>query len=422
MFGRSQIYRRDVGGCLQRSSIRAPERMGRGRYTDFLERPEMSPLATQIRANNFSLLRILFATLVILSHSSELIDGNRSREILTRLFGTISFGILAVDGFFVVSGYLITKSYLSSEPISYLFKRILRIYPGFVVAFIISIALCSYFPAHSTMMPKIELFDNVLNSIVLISPGIKTAYTGSFYPSSNASMWTISYEFHCYLMIMLLGFVGLFKRARILLLITIFAVSAYLVYPENHVLGDPSSSISVAAGFGTQVIHKIKSISLESPIEDLRFLGIFLVGSCFYVFRDVIPYRAGFAAVAAVLLLGCLFSEHLAEPGLAVFGGYIIFWFAFHVEPFSISRFFNKTDLSYGIYLYAWPIQKVLISQLPSITPNELFFLTLILCLVMAYFSWSFIEKPFLNLRSLYRPHGGGHRLALDVGSEPATK
>jgi peptidoglycan/LPS O-acetylase OafA/YrhL len=368
---------------------------------------EMGQRATQARANNFSILRILFATLVILSHSYELIDGNRSREILTRIFGTISFGILAVDGFFIISGYLITKSYLSSAPVNYLFKRILRIYPGFIVAFIVSIILCLYVSSHSLAMPVKEFFDNIVNLFFLISPDIKTAYPRSFYPLPNGAMWSISYEFHCYLIIMLFGVLGIFGRKNLLLSITILLLAASLIHPEKYTpyaLGATPSSIHKSTELGIRLLHRIKAALLRSPLDDIRLLGIFLVGSCYYIFRDAIPYRGHFAAIAAVLLTICMFSNRLAEPGLAVFGGYIIFWFALHVEAFPISKFFNKTDLSYGIYLYAWPIQKVLISRVPHIGPYELSISTFILCVIAAYFSWTFIEKPFLNLKSVARP------------------
>jgi peptidoglycan/LPS O-acetylase OafA/YrhL len=357
-------------------------------------------------ANNFSTLRIAFAILVVFSHSSALLSANG--DLLTRLSGTISFGVLAVDGFFIVSGYLITKSFLSAPPKTYLTKRILRIYPGFIVAFALSIALCTYVSSHSLAMPKRDIADNLLNLLFLISPSVKPAYPGSLFPICNASLWTISYEFHCYLMILLLGVLGVLKRPKIMLALSAVALLAYAIHPENYVLGDPLSSTSLSADFSTQIIHKLSAITLELPIEDLRFAAIFLAGSCFYLFRNTIPYSAPLAIAATLFLIACLVSNHLAEPALATFGAYLIFWFALHIKPLGVSTIFNKTDLSYGIYLYAWPIQKILLQQLPHITPTELFVLALPPCLIMAFLSWTLIEKPCLSAKQPVMPAQAG--------------
>jgi len=90
--------------------------------------------------NNIGCLRLVLASLVIFAHSPEIIDGDKHREPLTSVFHTISFGALAVDFFFILSGFLITASYFSSVNVwSYLWKRVLRIYPAFIAASLVCI-------------------------------------------------------------------------------------------------------------------------------------------------------------------------------------------------------------------------------------------------------------------------------------------
>lgn len=92
--------------------------------------------------NNIGFLRLLLALAVIIGHSPEMIDGNRYREPLTILFHTLSLGEFAVDLFFLISGYLITQSLDKSNSMGeYLLKRFLRIFPGFIVAYLLSVFL-----------------------------------------------------------------------------------------------------------------------------------------------------------------------------------------------------------------------------------------------------------------------------------------
>src|SRR2546422_805983 len=97
------------------------------------------------RENNFDFLRFFFALLVIYSHSYALVltravsERTEPFRILTR--GQAAGGALAVDGFFIISGFLIARSWFSSKGLfDYLKKRVLRIYPGFIVA----VALCAF--------------------------------------------------------------------------------------------------------------------------------------------------------------------------------------------------------------------------------------------------------------------------------------
>jgi peptidoglycan/LPS O-acetylase OafA/YrhL len=111
--------------------------------------------------NNFGLLRLIFALLVVVSHSFEIMG---RPDALVLFFGTISSGKLAVDGFFLVSGFLVAQSFDHSRTVTiYLLNRILRIYPGFIIASLICLFLVG--PLSGADMSPLYGFGGALKTI-----------------------------------------------------------------------------------------------------------------------------------------------------------------------------------------------------------------------------------------------------------------
>ncbi|WP_394778175.1 acyltransferase family protein [Undibacterium sp.] len=332
------------------------------------------------KENNFGFLRLFFAVLVVISHSPEMIDGNRSREILTSIFGTMSFGEVAVDGFFLISGYLITKSFEKRQStVVYFVKRILRIVPGYLVCFWTCVLLIAPFVGG-----KLELWTikyQFLQTLFMLAPDVPGVFHGQPYPVLNGSLWTIAYEFKCYLLTAILGLIGAYQYKHRLLLVP--CVAALLILSAMHILDGHSL---------------VGNHFIGNPASFLRFFGIYGVGMTFYLFRDRVKLTNKGAAMAAVILISLFFSQHLAEAAFAICGGYLIFWFAFNVRAPLLSRIGSRTDISYGLYLYAWPIQSLVIWTLGNVGPWFLCGITGVLAGALAYASWIFVEGPFLRL------------------------
>ena len=334
------------------------------------------------RNNNIGLLRLLAASMVIISHSSELIDGDRSRELLTRIFGTLSFGGFGVDIFFLISGYLITKSYLSSGNLYYLIKRVNRIYPGFLVAYFITIFVVAPLAGIKLMsLTSADWWDTIFRAFRVSMPPLEGGFPTEHFHLLNGSLWTISYEFRCYLFVMLIGAIGIYKRRTVFLALPPVFLGLYIFFFNEVQLASSTNSVV--------------QLLIGDFDSFFRFMFVFACGASFYLFEDKIKYTGIAAIVSTLGLIACMFSAKLAEPALCTLGAYSLFYLAFKAKHVNIN---NSYDISYGVYLYAWPIAALTILYHPAITPVYLFCFTLILSLIAGTISWFLVEKPATSL------------------------
>ena len=354
------------------------------------------------RANNIGLLRLLFAALVVVSHAPELVDGNRSREILTRIFGTLSFGEVAVDGFFLLSGYLIAGSVQASTGWrGYALRRALRIYPGFLVAFLVCVLVVA--PLAGGDLSAMSVPGAVARAALLLVPAVPGAFAGLPHPSLDGAMWTIPFEVGCYALMAALGATGVLRRRGRFILVLAILAALYALRWRYLPIG--------AAG-----------TRLGSVSEGIRLAFVFCCGGAFRVLGEHIVYTGRRAALAAAGLIPLLFVPGLAEPAFAVLGGFVAFWFALRVPPSALGLVANRTDVSYGLYLYAWPIQNLVVAAWPGFSPWFGAAVTMTAAGLCGLASWYAVERPMLRTAPRVEAWLSGRRPVRDpVATSPSA-
>jgi peptidoglycan/LPS O-acetylase OafA/YrhL len=333
--------------------------------------------------NNIGLLRLLFASLVIIGHAPEMIDGNYAREPLFWLTGSMSLGQLAVDGFFMLSGYLITASMIHTNNLfKYMERRVVRIYPAFLVAFLISVAILG------TAVGSIENSGFVRASVRALAlqppagivPGLRHE------PFLNGPMWTIAYEFRCYILVALMWAAGLLVRRRLLLwataALTIGAVLAKFFPPTV---------------LDARIQYSFVQLLTGLPSETIRLTAVFMLGVCVCFYWDEIrPHltkrNAALCAVASVVFM--YRNPYLSEAVLTLLGGFVLIWAAMIANLGPVQRINDRWDISYGVYLYGWPIAIYIRWAFPSVSPWALVATTLPAAYAAGWLSWHLVERP----------------------------
>jgi peptidoglycan/LPS O-acetylase OafA/YrhL len=342
-----------------------------------------------LRANNLTLIRLTLALAVLFSHCFPLCLGTNDPEwayVLTR--GQLTLGELAVDAFFMISGFLIMQSWDQSDwPMAYLRKRVLRIYPGFLVATAFSILVVGAVAAPDSGQYLHALRAHAASSIgaalTLNPPLTPPTLVGVPVPNAtNGSLWTIRPEFECYLLVILIGSLGLGARAIVTTaLFSSLLVARLAIVAASRVLGD-------GWVIGDQLWNAI------------RFGLCFLAGAVLYCYRSHVPRRRDWFWVS----LGGLVLTAVLGTGLEIWlligGAYALFYLAFHSRVVRSWFVANGRDWSYGIYLYAWPIQQLVAWRFARhLTPYRMFGLAVIPTMAAAAVSWILIERPALRFK-----------------------
>lgn len=303
----------------------------------------------------------------------------------------LNLGHIAVDIFFVTSGYLVTGSLVSRKNIIHFFlARFLRIFPGLLIAllfcvFIIGISYSNLTGIDYLSHPRTYSF--IFTNLNLLSNKLQWDLPGVFLNNPykvavNGSLWTLPWEINMYIILFTIGIMlymkpSLANPSKIWIpLVMIYIISTLLFFLSYY--NNPND-----------FSHK------------LRFLSTFFAGASLYIFRHyiMISHRIFF-----IILFMLIYFSNTIQIFFSLYHiliAYLVLYFAFF--PYKKLHQFNQLgDYSYGVYIYAFPVQQAVSNSFPGIAPNRMFLLSSIITLCCAIISWHFIESPLLKLKSRY--------------------
>lgn len=337
--------------------------------------------ATSPKMNNFNMIRFFAAFMVVYGHMSSIM-GEAAFPLFTQRVSTIGVKI-----FFTISGYLITKSYLSDRHLGrYLIRRSFRIFPALIVLILLSVfavgplmtelSLGEYFANDRTW----SYLNNIFLYPIYALPGV---FTDSLYPNVvNGSLWTLPVEFAMYLILVLC--VTVFKKLG----------SIKWGVAISAVVTLAASLIFLGAFQGSRLVFWGTNLFDTLPLLPYFFIGSLL---SFPEMKKLFNFQLS----VALLILAAFINFHVVwnELAVAIALPYFILCFALVERP-AFSAWFTKSDLSYGLYLFAFPIQQIVYRYTASWGWNAFFMsvLCFAITVIPALLSWNFVEKPVMAL------------------------
>lgn len=334
------------------------------------------------RDNNFNLIRILAAGAVVVSHAFPIALGAGAAEPFEEATGR-SLGWIAVAIFFAISGFLITRSFDRKSRITrWLSARVARLFPGLFVMLVLTALL--YGPVF-TALPANAYFTDPATyayvprnlSLAFLQFDLPGVFAGNPLPGAiNGSLWTLVHEVACYAGVLALGLCGVLGSRRGFALFCGLYLAVLLA----------SSIPTIEAAIPGRLVL-FRDLSLP-----------FVFGMALYHWRDQVPLSwlaCAALAAAAAMLRTTPFFEFVFIPAIA----YATFVAAYRIT--GRVRAYNRLgDYSYGLYIYAFPMQQAIASVAGPHSPLVNILFALPMALLLAIVSWHWVENPALERRN----------------------
>lgn len=353
----------------------------RGRHVKQFVEEENPGVRTRrpAHSDNFAFLRLIAAIAVIYGHAFPL-TGHVAPGLMANGIQTI-----AVKIFFVISGYLITESWLRDpHPVRYALRRILRIFPALVVLCVVTVFAVG--PLLTTLMVA-DYFRNSLAYMyfwnILMSPfySLPGVFSGNIYPNAvNGSLWTLPVELSMYILMPLTLMTVRWNRM-------FFSLCAILLCVASLIVIRGGTEYGPIVFYGTNIVSA------------LDVAPYFFVGALARLLDAKRYLNLQYAFVACLIAPFVPNSDLAREAVLLVLLPYAVLSFGYAYPP-RFAAVAKIGDLSYGTYLYGFLMQQIAVSCFEfGRTPMSNFLLAVVPTLICAALSWKYIEKPMLAIK-----------------------
>jgi len=332
--------------------------------------------------NFFTPMRLIFALMVLIGHAAVIVK--RGTEFEPQIFFDYTPSYLAVNLFFIASGFLVTKSMLYRGNLAeFASARILRIFPALAAHVLFIMFIMGPFV---TSLPLREFFSDpqfYMQPLMVLSffetnMALPNTLAGNHEDFSSAALWTLRYEVLAYIGTALIFTLGLMRKKWMIL--AQFVACAW-AWPLVHI-----------TGVYDQIPATVQSL--------LRFGLAYSLGAAIFAYRDRLKFHA--LGVPLVFIIAALFHDRASfEVLMNISLAYFIFWAAYLKFP-KAKPLQSMTDISYGVYIYHWGIMQWLFYAFPNMSMGDLITCGAAATIGISWLSWHIVEKPALNMKKSF--------------------